>query len=216
MKKTAVIAEDHTILRDGLRALLSASKDFEVAGEATDGIEAIRCVAEYLPDIILLDLSMPKMNGITAIKEIKKQSPKTKILVLTFHRDEEYILSAFQSGADGYCLKDAHFDEVLKAMKTVLIGKTYMSGEVSEKVLTGYLEQKKTIKTASSFETLTQREKEILKLIAEGYKSTEIADILFISAKTVNKHRSNLMDKLNLHNVSALTAFAIEKGLVGK
>ena len=121
MKKTAVIAEDHTILRDGLRALLSASKDFEVAGEATDGIEAIRCVAEYLPDIILLDLSMPKMNGITAIKEIKKQSPKTKILVLTFHRDEEYILSAFQSGADGYCLKDAHFDEVLKAMKTVLI-----------------------------------------------------------------------------------------------
>lgn len=216
MKKTTVIAEDHTILRDGLRSLLTQSNEFEVIGEATDGIEAIRCVAECLPDIILLDLSMPKMNGISAIKEIKKQSPNTKILVLTIHRDEEYILSAFQAGADGYCLKDARFDEVLNGMKQVLAGKPYMSGEVSEKVLVGYLEQKKTIKTASTWETLTDREKEILKLIAEGYKSAEIADILFISAKTVNKHRSNLMEKLDLHNVSALTAYAIEKGIVSQ
>lgn len=216
MKKTAVIAEDHTILRDGLRSLLTQSDGFEVIGEATDGIEAIRCACECLPDIILLDLSMPKMNGISAIKEIKRQSPKTKILVLTIHRDEEYILSSFQAGADGYCLKDAHFDEVLNAMKTVLSGKPYMSGEVSAKVLTGYLEEKKTMKTASTWETITQREKEILKLIAEGYKSAEIADILFISVKTVDKHRSNLMEKLDLHNASALTSYAIQKGLISE
>lgn len=214
MKKTAIIAEDHTILRDGLRALLNQSDAFEVIGEATNGIEAIRCAAECPPDIVILDLSMPKMNGISAIREIKKQSPKTKILVLTIHQDEEYILTAFQAGADGYCLKDARFDEVLNAMKTILSGKPYMSGEVSAKVLTGYLEEKKTIKSTSTWETITPREKEILKLIAEGYKSADIADILFISVKTVNKHRSNLMEKLDLHNVSALTVYAVEKGLV--
>ncbi|RJP40897.1 MAG: DNA-binding response regulator [Desulfobacteraceae bacterium] len=214
MKKTVIIAEDHTILRDGLRALLNLSDAFEVIGEATNGIEAIRCASECLPDIAILDLSMPKMNGISAIREIKKQSPKTKILVLTIHQDEEYILTAFQTGADGYCLKDARFDEVLNAMKTILSGKPYMSGEVSAKVLTGYLEEKKTIKSTSTWETITPREKEILKLIAEGYKSADIADILFISVKTVNKHRSNLMEKLDLHNVSALTVYAIERGLV--
>ena len=214
MKKTIVLAEDHTILRDGLRSLLNQSAEFEVVGEATDGIEAVRSASECLPDLVLLDLSMPKLNGISAIKEIKKQAPKVKILVLTIHRDEEYILSAFKAGADGYCLKDARFDEVLKAIKLVLNGKPYMSSEVSEKVLTGYLEHKKTINTISRWQTLTQREKEILKLIAEGYKSLKIAEILFISPKTVNKHRSNLMAKLDLHNVPALTAYAIEKGLV--
>lgn len=214
MKKTALLVEDHTILRDGLRSLLHQSDAFEVIGEATNGIEAIRLASEFLPDIIILDLSMPKMNGISAIKEIKKQSPKSKILVLTIHRDEEYILTAFQAGAHGYCLKDAHFDEVLNAMKTILSGKLFMSGEVSEKVLSGYLAEKKTIKATSTWETITPREKEVLKLIAEGYTSAEIAAMLFISFKTVNKHRANLMGKLDLHNVSALTAYAIEKGLV--
>ncbi len=215
-KKRIVIAEDHTILREGLRSLLSAEEEFEVVGEAEDGLEAVRAVNSHTPDLILLDLAMPKMNGIAAIKEIKKQSPDTKIMALTIHKSEEYILEAFQSGADGYCLKDSTHDELLMAIKSVLMGKTYLSPEISERVLSGYLEGKKSIKAASSWDSLTQREKEILKLIGEGYKNKEISDYLCISVKTVEKHRANLMKKLDLHNVSALTAYSIEKGLVTK
>lgn len=215
-KKRIVIAEDHTILREGLRSLLSAEEEFEVVGEAEDGLEAVRAVNSHTPDLILLDLAMPKMNGIAAIKEIKKQSPDTKIMALTIHKSEEYILEAFQSGADGYCLKDSTHDELLMAIRSVLMGKTYLSPEISERVLSGYLEGKKSIKAASSWDSLTQREKEILKLIGEGYKNKEISDYLCISVKTVEKHRANLMKKLDLHNVSALTAYSIEKGLVTK
>lgn len=214
MKTKIVIAEDHTILRDGLRSLLTSDGKFEVVAEAANGLDAIKCVAKHTPDLILIDLSMPKMNGIAAIKEIKLRFPKTKILALTIHTDEEYILSAFDAGANGYCLKDANFDEVLNAIHTVLSGKTYMSPDVSEKVLEGYLDGKKSIKQSSAWDLLTQREKEVLKLIGEGYKNAEIADFLCISVKTVSKHRSNMMQKLDLHNASSLTAFAIEKGLV--
>ncbi len=214
MKPKIVIVDDHTILRDGLQSLLTARGEYEVVGHAADGLEAIQAAKEYQPDIILLDLSMPKMNGIAAIKEIKKQVPEIKILALTIYRDEEYILSAFEAGADGYCLKDANFEEMLKALKIVMSGKTYMSPEVSEKVLQGYLEGQKSIKTSSSLDSLTQREKEVLKLIGEGYRNAEIADFLCISVKTVNKHRSNLMEKLDIHNTASLTAYAIDKGIV--
>lgn len=214
VKPKIVIVDDHTILRDGLDSLLTMNDEFEVVGHAADGLEAVRQAEKHGPDIMLIDLSMPRMDGMSAIKEIKKQASRVRILALTIHRDEEYILSAFDAGADGYCLKDAHFDEVLTAIRTVLAGKSYMSPEVSEKVLEGYLEGRKTIKTTSSWGTLTQREKEVLKLIGEGYKNAEIADFLCISVKTVNKHRSNLMQKLDIHNAAALTAYAIEKGLV--
>jgi DNA-binding NarL/FixJ family response regulator len=215
-KHRIVIAEDHTILREGLRALLSSSSDFEVVGEAEDGREAIRCVEKLKPDLILTDLSMPRMNGMEAIREIKKQSPKTKILVLTVHRTEEYILATLKAGADGYLLKDSTHTELMMAVKNVISGKHYISPGISEKVIEGYVEGKKTLKPRTSWETLTQREREILKLIAEGYRNKEIADDLCISVKTVEKHRANLMEKLNLHNVQALTAFAIEKGLVSR
>ncbi len=213
-KKRIVIAEDHTILREGLRSLLSADEAIEVCGEAADGMEAIRVVTETTPDLILLDLAMPRMNGLAAIKEIKRQSPETKVLALTIHKTEEYILEAFQSGADGYCLKDSTHHELVMAIHSVLEGKTYLSPDISEKVLTGYLDGKKTIRTEPAWESLTQREKEILKLIGEGYKNKEIGDYLCISVKTVEKHRANLMKKLDLHNVSALTAYSIDKGLV--
>jgi DNA-binding NarL/FixJ family response regulator len=215
-KHRIVIAEDHTILREGLRSLLSSSPDFEVVGEAEDGREAIRCVEKLKPDLILTDLSMPRMNGMEAIREIKKQSPKTKILVLTVHKTEEYILATLKAGADGYLLKDSTHTELIMAVKNVISGKHYISPGISEKVIEGYVEGKKTLKPRTSWETLTQREREILKLIAEGYRNKEIADDLCISVKTVEKHRANLMEKLNLHNVQALTTYAIEKGLVSR
>ena len=215
-KVRIVIAEDHTILREGLRSLLSSDPNLEVVGEAEDGREAIQCVERFKPNLILTDLSMPRMNGMEAIKEIKRQSPETKILVLTVHKAEEYILSTFQAGADGYLLKDSTHAELVMAVKKVLSGKHYISPEISEKVIEGYLEGKKTLKSRTSWETLTQREREILKLIAEGYKNKEIANYLCISTKTVEKHRANLMEKLDLHNAQALTAFAIEKELVSR
>ena len=215
-KVRIVIAEDHTILREGLRSLLSSSANFEIVGEAGDGREAIRQVKKFKPDLILTDLSMPRMNGMEAIKEIKRESPATKILVLTVHRAEEYILATFRAGADGYLLKDSTHSELLMAVKKVLSGTHYISPEISEKVIEGYIEGKKSLKSRTSWETLTQREREILKLIAEGYRNKEIAEDLCISVKTVEKHRANLMEKLDLHSIQALTTFAIEKGLVSR
>ncbi len=213
-KKSVFIAEDHTILRQGLKTLLNENDDLEVVGEAADGLEAIRGLQGLSPDIALLDLSMPRMDGLSVIKEVKRQNPETKIVALTMHKDEEYVLEAFRSGANGYCLKSSSQNELLMAIRSVLSGKTYVSPEVSEKVLEGYLETKKRVKERSSWDTLTQREKEVLKLVGEGYRNKEIADYLCISVKTVEKHRANIMQKLDLHSGSALTAYAIEKGLV--
>lgn len=215
-KFRVVIAEDYTILREGLRSLLCSSPSFEIVGEAEDGRGAIQLVGKWKPDLILLDLSMPRMTGLDAIREIKRQNPETKVLVLTVHKTEEYILTALRAGADGYVLKDATHSELMMAAKSVLSGKHYISPGISDKVLEGYLEGRKTLKTQTSWETLTHREREILKLIAEGYKNKEIAKYLYISPKTVEKHRANLMEKLNLHSVQALTTLAIEKGLVPK
>lgn len=211
-----VVAEDHTILREGLRMLLTSNLSLDVVGEAQDGLEAKRCAELLKPHLILMDLSMPKMNGMDAIKEIKRLSPSTKILVLTVHRTEEYILAALKAGADGYVLKDATHSELMLAIDCILTGKSYLSPGISEKVIEGYLEGRKTLKMLSPWETLTQREQEVLKMVAEGYKNKDIADYLCISAKTVEKHRANLMKKLDLHSVSALTAFAMEKGLMTK
>lgn len=211
-----MIAEDHTILRQGLKALLSSNPDFKIVGEAEDGREAVRSAETLSPDLILMDLSMPKMTGTEAISEIKKRSKDTKIVVLTVHRGEEYVLSALKAGADGYVLKDANHDELTTAIRKVLDGKRYLSPDISGKVIEGYLAGKNAIRKKTSWDTLTPREREILKLIAEGYKSKEMAEFLFISSKTVQKHRSNLMEKLDLHNTAALTVFAIEKGLIDR
>jgi len=157
---------------------------------------------------------MPKLDGISVISEIKKQFPEVKILVLTFHKSDEYILTAFNMGADGYCLKTDSHSELLIAIKKVLENKIYFSPAISDKVLVGYLEGSKKLKSETDWDSLTQREREVLKLVGEGHKSSEIADYLSISPKTVDKHRSNIMNKLDLHSASALTAYAIKKGLV--
>lgn len=215
-KHRIIIAEDHTILREGLRSLLSSDPDLEIVGEAQDGQEAIRCVEKLKPNLVLMDLSMPRMSGMEAIKEIKKRSSDTKILVLTVHKNEEYILATLQAGADGYALKDSTYAELGIAIRNVLSGNHYISPAISGRIIEGYLRGRKTLKPTSSLDTLTQRERGILKMIAEGYKNKEIADYLCISVKTVEKHRANLMQKLDLHSVSALTAFAMERGLVTK
>lgn len=215
-KRTIVIAEDHLILRQGLRSLLATSGDLEVVGEAGDGLEAIRGILEHKPDLVLLDLNMPRMNGISVILEIKRQAPDTKILALTMHKEEDFVLQAFHAGANGYCLKSAGHEELVIAIRAVLDGKSYVSPEISDTVLEGWLEERKAVKNDSSWHALTQREKEVLKLVGEGYQNKEIADYLCISPKTVEKHRANIMQKTDLHTASALTAYAIEKGIVTK
>lgn len=207
-----VIAEDHTILREGLRSLLSSEPELRVVGEAKDGREAIRRVEQLEPDLILMDLSMPRMNGVEAIREIKNRIPETKVLALTVHKAEEFVLEVLQAGADGYVLKDASSEELVMAIRSVLEGQRYLSPAVSQMVIEGYLAGRKT--GESPWDTLTKREREILKLIAEGHKNKEIADYLCISVKTVEKHRANLMKKLDLHSAAALTAYAMERGLV--
>jgi DNA-binding NarL/FixJ family response regulator len=215
-KHTIVIADDHTLFREGLRALLSAHDDLNVLGEAENGREALRAVAEHKPDLLLMDLSMPTMGGLEAIRELKGQAPATKILVLTIHETEEFVLEALHAGASGYILKDATHDELVLAIRSVLRDKRYLSPDVSAKVIEGYIDGRQTVKSTSSWDSLTLREREILKLIAEGRKNKEIAEILFLSAKTVAKHRANLMSKLDLHSASALTAYAMERGLLAK
>lgn len=209
-----LIAEDHTIMREGLRALLNSDPEFEVVGEAEDGLEAVKAVQRLQPDLVIMDLSMPKMNGVGAIREIKRASPETKIVVLTVHRNEEYILASFQAGSDGYVLKYASHEELVSAIKTVSKGQPYLSPAVSAVVLEAYLEAQRGIEGKSPYRSLTPRETELLKLVAEGYKNKQIAELLGISVKTVERHRANLMKKLDLHSGPALTAFAVEAGLI--
>jgi len=209
-----LIAEDHRILREGLRALLSSHAEYKIVGEAENGLEAIKKAACLLPDLILIDLSMPKMDGLDAIAEIKNNCPGTKILVLTVHKAEEYVFEALKSGADGYLLKDATHTELKMALENVLAGRPYLSPGISETLVSGYLQGKKPVPATSAFDRLTKRERQILKLVAEGHKNKDIAEYLCISIKTAEKHRANMMKKLNLHNASAITAFAMEKGLV--
>jgi len=210
-----LLTEDHKILREGLKALLSVEPDMEVIGEAEDGRMAIKYAETYSPDLILMDLSMPKTGGLEAIREIKRTQPGIKILVLTVHDSEEYVQAALQVGADGYVLKDADRQELLGAIRHVLNGKRYLSPGISGKIIEGYLSSGSGgLKTKTAWDGLTHREQEILKLIAEGHQNKNIADYLCISLKTVEKHRANLMKKLDIHNTAHLTAYAMEKGLV--
>ena len=213
-KKTRVVlAEDHTILREGLKSLLSTNPMCRIVGEAEDGLDAIKAVERETPDLLLLDISMPRMNGLAVIRDVKRRYPETRILVLTVHKTEEYVLAAFQAGADGYLLKEATQSELTLAVESVLEGRRYLSPHVSALVIDAFVEGRQDL-GRSTWDTLTQREKEILKLVAEGYKNKQIAEYLSISVKTVEKHRANLMQKLDLHSAAELTAYAADsKGL---
>jgi DNA-binding NarL/FixJ family response regulator len=213
-KQRIFIVEDHTLLRAGLRALLTQDPDIEIVGEADNGNDAIHAIGPLAPDLVLLDLSMPGMNGIEAMIDIKRRNSAIRVLVLTIHKTEEYIHASLRAGADGYILKDASYDELHVAIRSVLNGKTYLSPDIAGKVINGYLGTGKESES-SAWDTLTHREREVLKLVAEGHPNRYISDYLCLSIKTVEKHRSNLMKKLDLHNASMLTSYAIEKGLVG-
>ena len=214
MGHTVVIVEDHQLFRDGLKSMLNKRNDVTIVGEAEDGIEAVMLIRKLKPNLVLLDMSMPKMGGISVLKDVKRELPETRILLLTIHESDQYVLEAFEAGADGYCIKDSSRQELMLAIDSVLQGKTYISPGISDQVMEGFLSNRKRLKEKTSWDTVTQREREVLKLLAEGHSNKEIGELLHISVKTVEKHRANLIDKLDLHNVAQLTAYAIKQGLV--
>lgn len=195
--------------------MLSAHQDFEIIGESADGAEALQRIKKIQPDMVLLDLTMPKINGYSVLREIRRIfSSRVKVLVLSIHDADDFVLQAFEAGADGYCVKDSSATELRLAVQSVMDGKRYISPGITDKVLTGYIERSKQLKPKSAWDSITNREKEVLKLIGEGYTNKRIADMLHISTKTVEKHRTSIMSKLDIHNAASLAAYAVEKGLV--
>ena len=210
-----VLADDHLMFRQGLKKILEERSDLEVVGEADCGLELIRLLEELVADLILLDISMPTLRGLEAIPEIKMNYPKVKILVLTMHKDKEYLYQAMTGGADGYLLKEDADSELFSAIDRIRQGKIYVSPNLSEGLTDDWIRMSRE-DHGSSFEPerLTVRERQILKLIAEGKSAKEIGDLLFISARTVERHRANIMEKLDLKNAADLIKYAVQKGYV--
>jgi DNA-binding NarL/FixJ family response regulator len=214
-----LIADDHVLFRQGLRALIESSDDgFAVVGEAGDGLEAIAMAVQLHPDIVLMDLCMPRQNGMESIAAIKERIPDARVIVVTGHCTQEHVRATLEAGADGYVLKDDTSDDLLKALRAARDFKVFLSPGICGGVITGYLNQPAPARAAelasSSWSRLTTRERQILKLVAEGNKNREIAELLFLSPKTVEKHRANLMQKMGFANASELVAYALDKGLI--
>ena len=213
-----VVVDDHAIMRDGLCAILNGEPNVEVVGTANDGKSAIQVVGQLLPDVVLMDLSMPRTNGSEAISVIKRRYPDVKVIVLTFHKEDAYIHAAIEAGANAYVLKGDGRDELLASLRSVSAGHSYLSPAICDRVMSGYAQASPSSgrPQAPTWEVLSSREREVLKLVAEGYKTREIAEYLSLSEKTVEKHRTNMMRKLDLHGVSAVTTYAIENGLLSQ
>jgi DNA-binding NarL/FixJ family response regulator len=214
MKHRVLIVEDHHLLRRGLRAMVVTLPDFDIVGEAKDGKEAIRQAVALQPDLILMDLSLPLMTGIEATAHIKERYPDIRIIALTAYKTEEYVHEALRAGVDGYVMKDVSYEELLAALRSVMAGKKFLSPDVSGELVNTFLHRGAAARQPSPWETLTVRERGILKLIAEGRTNRSTAELLNVSPKTVEKHRGNLMRKLGLANVSELTLVALERGLI--
>jgi len=210
-----VLADDHALVRQGLRRILEGTEDLEVVGEANDGLELLQLLTRLTPQMVILDIFMPNLRGIEAITEIKTMYPEVKILILTMHRDKEYLYLALSAGAKGYLLKEDAPKELFAAIAKVRQDKTYISPYFSDKVVDDLVQiGKRDAKVIFEADPLTPREREVLKLVAEGKSSKEIAALLFISVFTVNNHRANIMEKLNLKKATDLVKYAIRKGYI--
>lgn len=215
MKRIRILlADDHSIVRSGLRSLFRTTREFVVVGEAANGEDAVRLAARLHPDIAIIDISMPKMNGIEATKLIKQRHPDIKVLILTIHENEEYIYEMIRAGANGYVLKDAEKQEIFTAVRTVASSEPFFSPSVSKLIIQNIAKKREEEPRAvNSNLRLTKREEEVLQLVVQGLTSREIAEKLCLSISTVNTHRTNLMQKLDIHETAGLVRFAIQEGL---
>jgi two-component system, NarL family, response regulator NreC len=207
------LADDHQIVRKGFKALLSSEPDFNVVGEANDGLETIRLVEQLQPDVLVLDLMMGGLNGLEVTRQLSKKNPKTGIVILSMHSNEAYVLEALRSGAKAYILKESPPEDLIQAVRQVYAGKQFLSSPLNQRAIEAYT-SKIDAKPINPYDQLTTREREILQLTAQGATNAEIAARLFISPRTVETHRTNLMRKLNLHNHNQLIQFAIQNDII--
>jgi len=207
-----LLAEDHTIVRKGLRSLLDDEADIEIVGEAEDGQQTIELVQRLLPDVVLMDITMPVLNGLEATRQIKKLFPQVNVLVLTVHSTEEYIFQILRAGASGYVVKQAAVSELVQAIRTVYRGGSFLSPSISRQAIEEYGRRAEAME--DRHDRLTDREREVLQLIAEGRTHREIAQLLHVTVKTVEAHRAHLTEKLNLRSTAELTRYAIRKGII--
>lgn len=208
-----LLIEDHTIVRQGLRRLLE-EKGVEVVGEAEDGRKGLEAARKLEPDVVLMDISMPRLGGIEATRRIRKELSGTKVIILTIHLDENYIFKALDAGANAYLVKETASEDLYEAIAAVMRGETYFSPKIPQKVIKSYNKMVKSGKKVDEFSRLTNREREILQLIAEGFTSKQIGEMLYISDKTVENHRANIMGKLDIHDTAGLVRYAVRIGLV--
>ena len=209
-----LLADDHRIVRQGLRRILEEHPQMEVVGEASDGREAVQLALEKKPDIVVMDVAMPHLNGMEATRQILRRLPSTKILVLSMYSDESYVVQVLEAGAKGYLLKDSADTDLLEAVQAVTNGKSFFSPLISKILLDEYVRQLQENKITDLYELLTEIEREILQLIAEGKTSREIAELLIVSVSTVDTHRGHIMEKLDLHNPYEVVLYAVRKGLI--
>jgi two-component system, NarL family, response regulator NreC len=213
MAISIIIADDHQVVRIGVRSLLEDEADFRVVGEAIDGLEAVQLVERLKPDVLVLDLMMPDLNGLEVLRQVGERSPGTRVVILSMYADEAYVMEALKYGALGYVLKRESADELPEAVRAAFRGRRYLSMPLTERAIEAYAQKAQEV-ISDPYEMLTVREREILHLAVEGYTSTEIADRLSVSRRTAENHRASLMRKLGLHNQTELILYALRKGII--